>query len=117
GAVPGPETVWTTPANASLTPTTPLELTYVNDKGLTFKRTIAVDQDFMFTVTDTVTNAGGADVTLSNYGRITRFDKPLYGSTYVLHEGLIGVTGEEGLQEISYASIEDDKQVVPGKST
>ena len=117
GAVPGPDTVWTAAANASLTPTTPIELTYVNDKGLTFKRTIAVDQDFMFTVADTVTNAGAADVTLSNYGRITRFDKPATASIYVLHEGLIGVTGEEGLQEISYASIEDDKQVVPGKST
>ena len=117
GAVPGPDTVWTAEANASLTPATPLVLTYVNDKGLTFKRTIAVDQDYMFTVSDAVTNTGGADVTLSNYGRITRFDKPLHASTYVLHEGLIGVTGEEGLQEINYATIEDDKQVVPGKST
>ena len=116
GAVPGPDTVWTVEGNATLTPATPVTLSYVNDKGLTFKRTIAVDQDYMFTVADTVTNAGGSDVALSAYGRITRFDKPLHASTYVLHEGLIGVTGEEGLQEISYSSIEDDKQVVPGKS-
>ena len=94
-----------------------MTLTYINDKGLTFKRTIAVDQDYMFTVSDTVTNTGGADVSLSNYGRITRFDKPLHASIYVLHEGLIGVTGEEGLQEINYANIEEDKQVMPGKST
>jgi YidC/Oxa1 family membrane protein insertase len=40
---------------------------------------------------------------LSNYGRVTRFDKPTVASIYVLHEGLIGVTGEEGLQEISYS--------------
>jgi YidC/Oxa1 family membrane protein insertase len=117
GAVPGPETVWTVEGNPSLTPATPVTLTYVNEKGLTFSRTIAVDQNYMFTVSDTVTNAGGADVTLSNYGRVTRFDKPSVASTYVLHEGLIGVTGEEGLQEISYGTIEDDKQVVPGKST
>jgi YidC/Oxa1 family membrane protein insertase len=116
GAVPGPDTVWTAEGNAALTPATPVTLTYVNDKGLTFKRTIAVDQDYMFTVSDTVTNGGGSDVALSAYGRITRFDKPLHASTYVLHEGMIGVTGEEGLQEISYSSIEDDKQVVPGKS-
>ena len=94
-----------------------MTLTYINDKGLTFKRTIAVDPDYMFTVSDTVTNAGGADVTLSNYGRITRFDKPAHASIYVLHEGLIGVTGEEGLQEINYATIEEDKQILPGKST
>ncbi|MDQ2635093.1 MAG: membrane protein insertase YidC [Pseudomonadota bacterium] len=117
GAVPGPDTVWTADSGATLTPATPVTLTYVNEKGLTFKRTIAVDQNYMFTVSDTVTNAGGGDVALSAYGRITRFDKPLGGSTYVLHEGLIGVTGEEGLQEISYGSIEEDKQIVPGKST
>jgi YidC/Oxa1 family membrane protein insertase len=103
GAVPGPDTVWTAEPNAKLTPATPVTLTYVNDKGLTFKRTIAVDQDYMFTVSDKVANAGSADVSLFNYGRITRFDKPLVASTYVLHEGLIGVTGEEGLQEISYS--------------
>ena len=45
-------------ATQTLTPTTPVTLTYVNDKGLTFKRTIAVDQDYMFTVSDTVTNTG-----------------------------------------------------------
>ena len=74
-----------------------------NDKGLTFKRTISVDEDYMFTVSDTVTNAGAAPVSLSNYGRVTRFDKPTTASIYVLHEGLIGVTGEEGLQEIDYS--------------
>jgi len=117
GAVPGPDTVWTAEPNTTLTPATPVTLTYTNDKGLTFKRTIAVDQNYMFTVTDTVANAGSTDVALSNYGRLTRFDKPLHASTYVLHEGLIGVTGTEGLQEINYATIEDDKQVLPGKST
>ncbi|KQU64246.1 insertase [Aminobacter sp. DSM 101952] len=117
GAVPGPDTVWTAEGAQTLTPATPVTLTYTNDKNLTFKRTIAVDENYMFTVTDTVTNAGGADVALSNYGRLTRFDKPLHASTYVLHEGLIGVTGTEGLQEISYSTIEDDKQVLPGKST
>lgn len=39
GAVPGPETVWAVDGNATLTPTTPVTLTYSNDKGLTFKRT------------------------------------------------------------------------------
>jgi len=117
GAVPGPDTVWTAEGNQTLTPATPITLTYTNEKGLTFKRAIAVDENYMFTVTDTVTNTGSADVALSNYGRLTRFDKPLHASTYVLHEGLIGVTGTEGLQEISYSTIEDDKQVLPGKST
>ncbi len=119
GTVPGPETVWTADGNATLTltPASPVTLTFTNDKGLTFKRTISVDGDYMFTVSDTVQNSGAASVTLSNYGRVTRFDKPLVASTYVLHEGLIGVTGTEGLQEHKYADIESKKQYTPSKST
>ncbi|MCF6121296.1 membrane protein insertase YidC [Mesorhizobium muleiense] len=117
GTVPGPETVWTVDGNATLTPATPVTLSFTNDKGLTFKRTFSVDGDYMFTVSDTVQNSGSAAVTLSNYGRVTRFDKPAVASIYVLHEGLIGVTGTEGLQEHTYSSIEEDKQFTPSKST
>ncbi|MBX3573310.1 MAG: membrane protein insertase YidC [Mesorhizobium sp.] len=117
GAMPGPETVWTAPANATLTPSTPVTLTFTNDKGVTFTRTIAVDANYMFTVSDKVDNTGTAAVSIQNYGRVTRFDKPAHASVYVIHEGLIGVTGEEGLQEISYSTLEEDKRVTPGKST
>lgn len=117
GRTPGPDTIWTAESGATLTPSTPVTLTFTNEKNLTFKRTISVDPEYMFTVTDTVTNGGAAPVSLSSYGRVTRFDKPTHASTYVLHEGLIGVTGEEGLQEITYSTIEEDKQVAPGKST
>ncbi|MER9404742.1 membrane protein insertase YidC [Mesorhizobium caraganae] len=117
GAVPGPETVWSVDGNATLTPATPVTLTFTNDKGLTFKRTISVDGDYMFTVSDAVQNSGSAPVTLSNYGRVIRFDKPAVASSYVLHEGLIGVTGTEGLQEHKYADIEKNKLYTPSKST
>ena len=117
GAVPSADTVWTVEGNQTLTPSTPVTLAFTNEKGLTFKRTFSVDANYMFTVSDTVTNGGAAPVSLSNYGRVTRFDKPTTASIYVLHEGLIGVTGEEGLQEVDYSTVEDDKQVKPGKST
>ena len=94
-----------------------MTLTFTNDKGLTFRRTISVDHNYMFTVADTVANAGTQPVTLYNYGRVTRFDKPTHASAYVLHEGLIGVTGEEGLEEVNYSKIEKEKEVKPGKSS
>ena len=59
----------------------------------------------MFTVTDSVDNTSGADVTLYPYGRIYRLGTPLIEGFYILHEGLIGVTGEEGLQEITYKNV------------
>ncbi|MGE0502576.1 MAG: membrane protein insertase YidC [Rhizobiaceae bacterium] len=117
GAVPRFDTKWTVEGTPTLTPATPVTLTFVNDKGLTFKRTIAIDNDYMITVSDAVTNASGSAVAIQGYGRVTRFDKPTHGSIYVLHEGLIGVTGEEGLTEIDYDEVEEDKEIRPSKSS
>jgi YidC/Oxa1 family membrane protein insertase len=117
GAVPGPQTVWSVEGNPQLTQDAPVSLSYTNDAGLTFERTIAVDADYMFTISDSVANAGGEAVELMNYGRITRVGTPDIEGIFVLHEGLIGVTGEEGLQEIDYSTLAEDRQIVPGKST
>jgi YidC/Oxa1 family membrane protein insertase len=116
GDLPGPGTVWSVDGNSTLTQSNPVTLTYTNHSGLTFARTIAVDANYMFTVTDKVTNGGGQPVSLSSYGRTTRYGTPHTQGTYVLHEGLIGVTGDEGLQEIKYKTLQDDKQIVPSKS-
>ncbi len=116
GAVPGPDTVWTAQGNQKLTPATPVTMTYANDQGLTFTRTIAVDNDYMFTVADSVANTGTAAATLSNYGRVARIGTPHTSGFYILHEGLIGVTGTEGLQEIKYSALADKRQIEPGKS-
>ncbi|MBX3578330.1 MAG: membrane protein insertase YidC [Rhizobiaceae bacterium] len=117
GEVPGPDTRWTVESGTALTPSTPVTLTFTNDKGLTFKRIIAVDDDYMFTVSDVVSNASGAPVQLASYGRVTRLEKPSTPSIYVLHEGLIGVTGEEGLTEVDYSDVEEEGKVTPGKSS
>ncbi len=117
GEFPDADTVWTVEGGQTLTPSTPVTLVWSNDKGLAFKRTISVDGDYMFTVSDKVTNSGTAAAALHNYGYVRRYDKPLHATSYVLHEGLIGVTGEEGLQEITYSTIEEEKQILPGKST
>lgn len=107
GTVPGPTTLWTAPEGAKLTEKTPVTLTYKNEKGLTFERTISVDEHYMFTVTDKVTNAGDAAAALSSYGRVTRYNKPAVASTYVLHEGFIGVIGDS-LVESKYTAVEEE---------
>jgi YidC/Oxa1 family membrane protein insertase len=117
GALPGPDTLWSAAPDAKLTVETPLTLTHTNDKGLVFTRVISVDAEYMITVNDTVKNPTAAAIAINAYGRVTRFDKPTTPSNFVLHEGLIGVTGEEGLQEVDYSTLESDKEVKPGKSS
>lgn len=100
--LPDRDTLWTQEGSGNLTPDTPVTLSWNNGSGLTFKRTIAVDQDYLFTVSDKVENASGSEVTLYPFARLYRFGTPLVQGFYILHEGLIGVAGEQGLQEITY---------------
>ncbi|MEM5581177.1 membrane protein insertase YidC [Roseibium sp. AS2] len=114
-ALPGPETVWSAQDGARLTPETPLTLTWDNGAGVTFTRTYSVDDDYMFTVAQSVENNGSADVTLYPYGLIARKGIPETSGIWILHEGLLGVFGEEGLSEVDYSDVEEEGTIRPAK--
>ena len=107
--VPGPDTLWKQEGGGSLTVEHPLTLTYDNGKGLIFTRTISVDDHYLFNIKDQVENKGGQAVTLYPYGLISRHGTPKVLGYYLLHEGPIGVMGDQGLQEPSYKEIADKK--------
>ena len=103
-ALPNGATQWT--GEGVLTPTSPVTLTYDNGQGLVFRRTIAIDDGYMFTVQQSVENTTGAPVALSPYGLVSRHGEPQTAGFFILHEGLIGVFGEEGLVEADYDDLE-----------
>lgn len=104
GDVPDANTLWTAAGNATLTPGTPVTLTWANAKGLTFQREVSMDEDFMFTVTDTVQNGSTAAVALQPYGIVARHGLPKLQNIFVVHEGAIQRTDGE-LTETDYADI------------
>jgi len=87
--LPDAKSQWTVASGSTLAPGAPVTLTWTNGKGLTFTRTIAVDEDFMFTVTDAVENTGTAEARLAPYGIIARHGLPKLQNIYVVHEGII----------------------------
>src|SRR6201999_1706498 len=109
--VPDRNTQWQQESIGSLTPTSPVVLKYDNGEGLTFHRTIAVDDRYLFTVKDDVTNVGSAPVTLYPFALISRHGTPQVSGYYILHEGLIGYLGDQGLQEYTYKKIDEAKKV------
>ena len=109
--MPTRDTVWTQEGTGALTPKTPVTLTWNNGQGLTFKRTISIDDKYLFTIKDDVSNVGDAPVTLYPFGLISRHGTPPVSGYYILHEGLIGVMGDQGLQEYGYKKIDDAKAV------
>ncbi|WP_417714782.1 membrane protein insertase YidC [Roseibium sp. SCP15] len=114
-ALPGPDTLWSVEGDANLSPTTPLTLTWDNGGGLTFKRTYSVDENYMFTVAQSVENASSDAVTLYPYGLIARQGTPETTGFFILHEGLLGVFGEEGLKEVDYSDLEEEGTIRPAK--
>jgi YidC/Oxa1 family membrane protein insertase len=89
--LPGATTPWTLTQGSALAPGQPVELTYTNGQGLTFVRRIEVDQHYMFTLTDTVTNTGPIPVTLAPYGSVQRQGVPPdAGKSGIVHQGWIG---------------------------
>ncbi|MFB9262850.1 membrane protein insertase YidC [Bradyrhizobium erythrophlei] len=109
--IPDQTTVWQQEGTGSLTPTTPVTLKYDNGDGLTFRRTIAIDDHYLFSIKDEVSNVGTAPVTLYPFALISRHGTPQVSGYYILHEGLIGYLGDQGLQEYAYKKIDDAKSV------
>jgi YidC/Oxa1 family membrane protein insertase len=113
--VPDSETVWRQEGSGGLAPGKPVTLVWSNDEGLEFRRTLSVDDKYLVTGRDEVTNKGSAPVTLHPYGLISRHGTPKTEGYYILHEGLIGVFGDQGLKEETYKGIED-KKIVESKN-
>ncbi|CCF17779.1 Inner membrane protein oxaA [Pseudorhizobium banfieldiae] len=108
GPVPGPGTQWTLASGETLSVDSPVVLSFTNDRGVVFNRTISIDEHYLITVTDQIQNPTGEAVAVAPYGRVTRYNKPATPSVYVIHEGFIGVLGENGLIEESYGDVEEE---------
>jgi len=109
--LPDADTLWQQQGSGALSVGRPVTLVYDNGEGLQFHRTIAVDDKYLFTIKDEVVNNGTAPVTLYPFGLISRHGTPQTLGYYILHEGLIGVFGDKGLQEETYANIEKQKLI------
>ncbi len=107
--VPDAATVWTA-ATDQLTPLQPLTLTWDNGHGLVFEKVVAVDANYMFTVTDRVRNTGDQPVTLLPYGLVSRQGTPTTQGFFILHEGPVGVL-DGTLKEVKYKDLQDKPAV------
>lgn len=117
-AVPTAQTVWTQSGEQTLTPATPITMTWDNGAGLVFSRTISVDNNYLFTIKQTVANNGSTAVTLHPYGTIVRTIAPIDTSAGGgASPTLAGYYGN-GLDEITYKDLvkkgEIDNQATGG---
>lgn len=105
-AVPGARTEWAVESGTLLAPGKPVTLAWDNGAGLVFRRTVAVDDNYLFTVTQRVENRTAAAVRLAPYGIVARHGIPEASRIYVLHEGVVRMT-DGTLEEIPYGDLPD----------
>ena len=104
--LPDNDTVWTG-SGGTLSAGHPVTLSWDNGAGLTFQLTFSVDDDYMFTVQQSVKNATGTPVKLFPWSRIRRDYTPQVAGYYILFEGLLGVV-DGRLQETTYANAKSE---------
>ncbi|MCL4674889.1 MAG: membrane protein insertase YidC [Pararhodobacter sp.] len=117
--VPGPNTVWAQVGDNSLTPDSPITLHWDNGAGLVFTRVISVDDDYAFTINQTVENTGETAVSLDPYGILAQHGLPGdLQSFFISHEGLVQMA-DGSLFEDGYSDMRDyevsDRERTPAR--
>lgn len=109
GAGPNQTTEWQTDSN-TLTPGSPVTLTWDNGQGQKFTRTYAVDDKYMFRISQKVENTAQEPVTLTPYGSLQRVGTPETSGYAILHEGFLGVLGGS-LTEVDYDESREEPSI------
>ncbi|MDG2474256.1 MAG: membrane protein insertase YidC [Paracoccaceae bacterium] len=104
--VPNANSEWTLVAGRVLSENNPIKLQWKNNIGLIFQRQISIDEDFMFSITQSVINQSNQNIKLAPYGIIARHGKPDTIGFYILHEGVVASKDNE-LIEQKYKKLPD----------
>lgn len=106
--VPGANTPWSIESGDRLTVSTPVTLVWDNGNGLVFHRKISIDENYLFSIEQSVTNNSGVTQKASPYGIIARQGEPEVIGFYILHEGVVRASDGE-IEEIDYNDMPDAK--------
>jgi len=87
--LPDASTVWTADKNR-LTPEQPVTLSWNNNKGQLFRITVSIDKNYMFSVQQSVQNAGPGAIAIKPYGLVSRVGVSKDVSAWNMHTGPIG---------------------------
>lgn len=105
--VPTTDTLWAVESGTKLTPEAPLVLRWDSPSGLVFRRTIEIDDRFMFNVTQSVENPTERNLTLQPFGLVARKGEPKdLSGFFIIHEGAIRRNDGE-LDDIDYGDMPD----------
>ena len=97
--VPNSDTIWSIEGNNKLTDNSPIKLSWSNEQGLKFEKTISLDDKYLFTVKQKIINESDNKYDFYSYGQIIRNEIPEIIDFLILHEGLIATLDGELIEE------------------
>jgi YidC/Oxa1 family membrane protein insertase len=106
--IPNSDTIWSVKSNSKLTNQSPIKLSWTNDQGIIFEKVISLDEKYLFTIRQSVTNSTNNKYDFYSYGQIIRNKIPEISNFYILHEGLIADLDDELIEE-DYDDIQEKK--------
>ncbi|MEW4468656.1 membrane protein insertase YidC [Parasphingorhabdus sp. JC815] len=107
--VPDDKTLWTADKE-KLTPDSPVTLRWSNDSGQTFAITLSIDEDYLITAEQSVTNRGDNAIALKPYSLINRTRDlanvpPGEASSWTIHVGPVGVFDGAANYDVDYENL------------
>ena len=105
-SLPGPDTVWQASSQV-LEPGKPVRLNWTNPAGLRFEIDIAIDDLYLFTVTQRVTNTGAAPVSLHPYAYASRAGRSADVSSPTVHVGPMRVHDGEADYDVNWQTVRE----------
>ncbi len=105
--LPSTQSLWQT-KNEVISHNFPSTLVWTNENGLKIIRKISLDENYLFTIQDTIKNDSDEELELFPYALLNRNIAGLETGRSVVHEGMSGVLNNS-LKEFKYTDIKDKK--------
>ena len=106
---PSPDTVWTA-SGSVLAPGKPVTLTTTNGQGQRFEIDLAVDQDYMFTVRQTVANGAAQPIKVAPYGLVNRAEASKDLDTWSIQVGPMSVHNGTADYDVNWKDVDKGAQ-------
>jgi len=106
--IPNSKTIWKIEGNNKLSPNSPIKLSWTNDQNIKFEKDISIDNQYLFTVNQSIINNSGKTYNFYPYGQIIRNQAPEVTNFYILHEGFQAVLDDELIEE-DYDDVQEKK--------
>jgi YidC/Oxa1 family membrane protein insertase len=102
--LPGPDTIWTA-SSTRLSPGNPVILSWTNPQGQSFQIKLSIDDGYMFTAEQSVTNASASAIAVRPYALISRANSSKDPSRWTSHIGPVGVFNDAANYDWDYKEI------------